>query len=646
MRRNRLAICVAIALTQLSLSAVILAEDHTQALQSFLAEAREAQSRKDFHAAAESYRKAIELEPSIPELWTNLGLMYHESGESSEAIQSFRQAIRLKPSLFVPQLFLGIEYLESKHAELAVPHLEDAARLNPHDVQVALSLGRAYSMQNHGDRAAESYLRAIELTPNDGNAWLALGIAYLQQVEDDARVMTSTYGDSSYVKLRAAEVFSEQGKLVQAEDAFKTAIASPSPVPCRHAELGIVLLRKKKIAEAREEFDLENRSGSHCALGALGVAVADLAEGHPELALNRLSAIATADPGFVLSGLPLFRDVVSDDQIKSLVNLAKAQTNGAASSVDLVPLLEGAFLSDASSATMSKVAAGRVTRAQSLSPANAELFYAAGQYADCDKALKAELPTLRSSQLQHLAECSFASGDFETASMVAERLKTNSSTRVQGLYWESKADQKLAIGALSRASEIDADSPRMHVLIGDVFRQKRKWDNAEAEYRKAVNLDPESRVARLSLAIVLFSELKTDEAFEIDRFLLREDANDPEANLLAGEILVQRSRFAEAEPYLLKCTNLKPEFMPRVHALLGQVYAETNRIPAAIEEYKSGLSTDEDGSLHYQLGRLYQKQGDRNTAQQAFAESQRLRRQWDNRARIALEESSTDISRQ
>ena len=107
-------------------------------MQSFLTEAREAQSRKDFHGAAEAYKKAVQLDPSIPELWANLGLMYHESGESSEAIESFQQAIRLKSSLFVPQLFLGIEYLESKHAELAVPHLEDAAQLKPDDAQAAL----------------------------------------------------------------------------------------------------------------------------------------------------------------------------------------------------------------------------------------------------------------------------------------------------------------------------------------------------------------------------------------------------------------------------------------------------------------------------------------------------------------------------
>jgi predicted Zn-dependent protease len=186
----------------------------------------------------------------------------------------------------------------------------------------------------------------------------------------------------------------------------------------------------------------------------------------------------------------------------------------------------------------------------------------------------------------------------------------------------------------------------MHVLLGDIFRQKRRWDDAEAEYRKAVALDPKNHAARLSLAIVLFTELKTDEAQDIDDSLLTEDSGDPEANFLAGEILVLRNLYGEAEPYLSKCRNLKPEFLPRVHSLLGQVYAATNRIPAAISEYKSGLSTDEDGSIHYQLARLYQKSGDRSAAEAAYRESQRLRRQWDDRAHIALEQGSTDLSHQ
>jgi predicted Zn-dependent protease len=229
----------------------------------------------------------------------------------------------------------------------------------------------------------------------------------------------------------------------------------------------------------------------------------------------------------------------------------------------------------------------------------------------------------------------------------AQRLKTIAATRDAGIVLGKQGRSETGdYGALVRAGEIDADSPRMHILLGDVFRQKRQWGDAESEYRKAVALDPKSHAARLSLAIVLFSELKTDEALDIAHSLLAEDPNDQEANLLAGEILVQQNLFAAAEPYLSKCRNLKPEFVPRLHVLLGQVYAETDRIPEAISEYKAGLSTDEDGSIHYQLARIYQKSGDKNAADEAFKDSIRIRHQWDDRAHIAFGQNSTDLSNQ
>ena len=210
-----------------------------------------------------------------------------------------------------------------------------------------------------------------------------------------------------------------------------------------------------------------------------------------------------------------------------------------------------------------------------------------GKYSNCDEALKGD-PSTPGSDQQLLAFCSYYAADFQTTSFAAQALKKNSKTRAAGLYWESKADQKLAIAALVRAGEIDANSPRMHVLLGDVFREKRRWDEAEAEYRKAVALDRKNRNARLSLAITLFAELKTDEAFNLDESLLAEDGTDPEANLLAGEILVQRNQFPQAEPYLLKCANLKPELVPRCHALLGRVYYEIDRVQASNRGIQTG----------------------------------------------------------
>jgi tetratricopeptide (TPR) repeat protein len=627
-------------------SGIAVAQDHDQIVQSLLADARAAQSRGDFAQAAQAYRKVVALEPSVAELWANLGLMDYESGMSSEAIQSFKRAIGLNPSLFAPQLFMGIEYLKSKEPEAAIPFLEKAEKLNPNDLQAVLNLGKAYTLSNHADRAVEAYSNATRLAPNDGSTWLSLGTAYLQKVENDARLMTSVYRHSAYVSLRAAETLAEEGKPLQAEKAYKAAIASGSPAPCTHAEFGITLLRTKNVADAREQFELETRVGSHCGLVPLGLAVTQLVEGHPEVALTKLTSIWTADPGFVESSLPLFRDAVSPDQAKSLIDLSRARANDHTASVEIDSLIAKTFDSDETPPQIEPRDLVRPSRIPTPPPANAERLFAAGEFAQCSDALKPVLATMGSDQLLFLASCSFYAADYRTTSAAAQHLKSNPATRAQGLYWECKADEKLAISALARAGEIDADSPRMHVLLGDILRQTRRWDDAEAEYRRAVALDPTSHAARLSLAIVLFSELKNDEAFNIDRGLLAEDPNDPAANLLAGEILVQRSTYAEAEPYLLKCGNLEPEFLPRVHALLGQVFAATERIPAAIVEYKKGLSSDEDGSIHFQLGRLYQKSGDKLAAEEAFRESKRLRHQWDNPSRLALEPMPADTSHQ
>jgi tetratricopeptide (TPR) repeat protein len=645
MQGTTLALCLAVALTHPIVNVIVHAEAPAETIQSLLAEARDAQSKRDFPQAAEAYRKAVALEPSIPELWANLGLMYHESGKHPEAIRSFQQAIRFNPSLFVPQLFLGLEYLQSNKAEAALPYLENAFKLNPKDLQAVRSLGKVHAVLGHNESATELYWKAAQLAPHEGGPWFDLGTAYLQQVENDARLMTSAYGDSAYVKLRAAEILAEEGKLIDAEEAYKTAIALTPRVTCRFAEFGITLLRQQKIAEAREQFEHELQTGSHCGLEGLGLAIADVLSGNQEAGLGRLAPIATADPTFVHSSLPLFRGAVTTEQVRSMIDMARTKSNDS-SSVDLANLIEGAILSDETPPTLNRAEDSQFASAEALSPADAERFAAQGQYSSCGDALKPTLQTADSVQLHLLALCSFDAADFQATSLAAQRLKKNSETRAEGLYWESKADQRLAIGALVRAGEIDADSPRMHVLLGDVFRQKRRWDEAEAEYRKAVALDPMSRNARLSLAITLFSELKTDEAFNLNESLLTEDAADPEANLLAGEILVQRNQFPQAEPYLLKCANLKPELVPGYHALLGRVYAETDRVQAAIAEYKLGLSTDEDGSIHYQLARLYQKSGNKAAAEEAFKESKRLVDRRNDRARVALEQMGTDVSRQ
>lgn len=644
MRKTVLTICLMFFLLKVSTTA--FAQGQEQRLQTLSADAAAAQSKGDFASAAESYRKATEIDPSIPELWANLGLMEHQIGKSSDAIYSFKRAIRLNSGLFVPQLFLGIEYLAAKNPAAALPYLKTAESLRPSDPQAALSLGSAYEMLNRADRAAEAYSKATEIAPGNGNAWLSLGTTYLQQVENDARIMTSTDRDSAYVMLRAAETLTDEGSLNSAVTWYKKAVASASTLPCARAELGITLLRLKRVADAELQFQREERTASPCGLARLGSAVAAAAKGHPDVGAAKLTSIAAADPAFVQSSLPLFRGVLSADEVRSLVTVARRRKATGDRTPDIAILIEAA-LTSGGVPPATAVSSDAVLRSHNaaLEVENTAKFYATGQYTRCDHSLRPAIARLSSARQRLLAACSFYTGDFSATSMAAGRLKADPTTRVEGLYWESKADERLAIAALARAGEIDPDSPRMHVLLGDIFRQKGRWSDAEAEYRKAIALDPNNRYARLGLAIVLFTELKTDEALAIDKALLEQAPDDPEGNLLAASILVQQHDFQKAEPFLSKCHNLKVDLIPRYHILLGQVYAATNRVPAAIAEYKQGLATDRDGSLHYQLGRLFQKIGDKENAEKEIRMSQEIRARWDEQAHIDLGQESAEARR-
>ena len=123
---------------------------------------------------------------------------------------------------------------------------------------------------------------------------------------------------------------------------------------------------------------------------------------------------------------------------------------------------------------------------------------------------------------------------------------------------------------------------------------------------------------------------------------------DPDLNLLAGEILVEQHEWAQAENYLKHSLNaahpLKPQMLPHVHVLLGRVYAQTDRPQEAISELQMGVASDEDGSVYYQLARLYTQLGNKAAAQDAIAHVKELEKERRERAVIAVQESGTALS--
>src|SRR5687768_8928220 len=94
------------------------------------------------YAAAERYNLAIiELQPSMPEARTNLGLAYFLQKKYEPAVRSFEAGLKLQRGMANAWLFLGISKFHLNRPSEAVPALHKFTGMRPQDLQGQYFLG-------------------------------------------------------------------------------------------------------------------------------------------------------------------------------------------------------------------------------------------------------------------------------------------------------------------------------------------------------------------------------------------------------------------------------------------------------------------------------------------------------------------------
>ena len=573
--------------------------DRDARFESLLAEAREAQARSDFSAAAANYRQAVAIRPDIPELWSNLGLMQHQSGDYSQAAEAFRTALRLNQALFVPNLFLGLDLLQLKKTEEAMPYLLTAQKLNPRDAQALLALGRACHVLREYEKSGEWYRRATVPAPGNGEAWYGMGLAYFGLAEVAGAKLTSSFPHSAFVTELTAASLAEQGRLNEAIHAYRDLLASKeSPPTCSYSSYGFVLIRHGNAADAEQEFQ---REAASCPAARVGMARLLFESGERSKGLAMLTDLANSDKGAFNSSLPRFWEGLDAPQLEALLAQLSQSADDIAGAV-AEAIREGA----------------RSRPAPGPEPA------------------PADLATLTKEDLERRASDAFFSGDPRTAALASDRLRQKYPNDPAGWYWAVRANQKLGVAALARAGEVEPDSPRVHALLGDAYQRRRMFDEAREEYSKMLSISPDNFAGLAGLAAAFFADGRLEEARSTAQKALARSPADGETNLLLAEILVTQNEFADAEPYLKASLHVRPDLLPRVHALLGRVLARTGRQQEAIQELTQGLASDEDGSVHYQLAQLYRATGDSKAAEAAFEKSKQIQASHDELAQRAM----------
>ena len=213
------------------------------------------------------------------------------------------------------------------------------------------------------------------------------------------------------------------------------------------------------------------------------------------------------------------------------------------------------------------------------------------------------------------AECSFASGKFLEAAQA-------NSTQPESLFWKIKALNSLALEAFAQLSALP-ESPELHALKAGILKGRKQYKEAAEEWQAALKLSPKDGHLYHELLTSLFLAHGYDTLMPMLKEALQNEPRSADLNFMLGASLLQTQQPEKAIPYLEAALKADSGLLP-AHASLGFALSQVNRANEAIPHLQRALEIDDDGSLHYQLARVYQSAGNAARAKELMAQYQSI----------------------
>jgi tetratricopeptide (TPR) repeat protein len=191
-----------------------------------------------------------------------------------------------------------------------------------------------------------------------------------------------------------------------------------------------------------------------------------------------------------------------------------------------------------------------------------------------------------------------------------------------------RLDKSSFINAISVYEQAIARAPDDYVLhenFATLLQDFAQTREAEAQWRKVIQLLPHSEQGWFGLANLLDSDGRAAEAVIAFREALRRRSNSIEARNGLGLALAGLGRFAEAISEYERALRLKPDFA-EARVNLGQTLAQQGKFAEASTQYLEVLGRQSNNvPAHINLGKLLAVQGRHEEAAEQYREALRLK---------------------
>ncbi len=158
-------------------------------------------------------------------------------------------------------------------------------------------------------------------------------------------------------------------------------------------------------------------------------------------------------------------------------------------------------------------------------------------------------------------------------------------TEYQLQFWQDS--QKLFAHAIA----VTKDNAIAHINLGVALEEEDRKPEALAEYRKAIDLEPNRFQARNNVANLLASMGLREEAFREYQEALRLNPGAAVAHINFATLLSEMGRFEEAMTEYTKAAQLEPDD-PRSYYLMGKACLRHGQSAEALKHFREALQRD------------------------------------------------------
>ena len=579
--------------------------------QHFLA-AQQDQQQGLLDAAVREYKAVLQLQPGLPEVYINLGLVYYAQAKFEESAEALKTANKLRPGMRGVSLWLGIDDVKLHRPAQAAALLREAIRQDPADKLAQTWLGTALWDVGQTDAALLQLRKAAARFPDDPDLLFALGEAYGNAAVQQTEQLLDESSGTALSDLIYGSTYAGEREWTKAEGHLRRAIERDPRLLDAHLELAEVFLQQARLPQAQEQLEqamaLAPQSASALARdGEMLLLMQQPAEG-----LSRVQKAIEIDRSEALDalGLPI------EDRVGRNVT-------GDEAGAELPPLC--------------REAARKLEADPTYSPAKdvalAALYALAGDEDDASQAYRrigparsSPSPSVSSFAKAVMAMHQHRYDDAET--LLLSWLGTHPRDRM-ARYDIALARHQISMAQVARMIEVAPDSYHVHQMLGQLYAGLtmaneaygglEEDDKAIAEYLAVAAARPNLPGVHFWLGHLYWKHGDADHALSELTRELELDPGHPEANGELGAILVAQGRATEAIPHLQLAIRGMPDLWP-AYLQLGRAYAIEKNYARAEEMLKRALAHDHDGSAHFQLGLVLRAEGKTVQAAQVFAQ--------------------------